>query len=198
MFPSTSSSPTALPVHGAKCLENECKVYAHPGRLPASNPWPSLRPGAALPSPVLIASQGHVDPAASPPPPQGRIVDSAAGGHVTLRHPPPPPEPSRPARVPSPRSVGPNLVRGDAAGCRSGSVVSPNPQYLVRAQNTNLAIRSGSHHGRILLRSSHRSALPRPPTSPHPSRRGTGGGRRDPEAAEGDVIAGLFVQPPWR
>lgn len=33
---------------------------------------------------------------------------------------------------------------------------------------------------------------------PHPSLRGTGGGRRDLEAAEGDVIAGLFVQPRQR
>lgn len=37
-------------------------------------------------------------------------------------------------------------------------------------------------------------ARPLAPPPPPSSRGGTGGGRRDLEAAEGDVIAGLFVQ----
>lgn len=50
--------------------------------------------------------------------------------------------------------------------------------------------------GLLRLQGRARARSPRP-LSPPPSG-GTGGGRRDLEAAEGDVIAGLFVQSRWR
>lgn len=51
---------------------------------------------------------------------------------------------------------------------------------------------------RILLKTTITSSHTPRTLFPHPSLRGTGGGRRDLEAAEGDVIAGLFVQPRQR